>query len=98
VVWVFIRVGPMTPEQMKEFRDVARLIANERDWSKVQLFAAELQRLTTLELERQSQIPEAMPAWPCPACGLSLKEHTREMIMECTHKVREGKARETLGL
>jgi hypothetical protein len=46
----------------------------------------------TWELEHEEEIlPEAMPAWICPACGINLREHTSEMIKECTRKVREKK-------
>jgi hypothetical protein len=86
----------MTPEQMEEFRELSRLIANERDWRKVKFLAAELQWLIALEMERQSRVPpEAMPSWLCPACGINLREHTSDMIKECTHAVWEEGARGT---
>jgi len=31
-----------------------------------------------------STVPDAMPAWPCPTCGANLREHTQEMIDDCT--------------
>jgi len=80
----------MTPEQVDRLGELPRLIANERDEEKVKLLAAELLRLTTLEFELQSRIPpEAMPSWLCPACGISLREHTSEMIRRCTRMVWE---------
>ena len=80
----------VTPEQVKRFYELAGLIASERGEEKVKRLAAELQILTTLELEVQSRIPpEAMPSWLCSACGISLREHTTEMIKQCTRRVFE---------
>jgi len=44
-----------------------------------------------LEEMRRHNDPESMPNLPCPNCGINLREHTSEMIKECTVKVREGK-------
>ena len=41
---------------------------------------------------RHHNAPEAMPAWPCPTCGISLREHTSEMITECTRRVQKNRA------
>jgi len=68
----------------------SRLIANECDEEKTRLLAKELQHLTKLELDQQSEIPlEAMLAWLCPACAISLREHKHEMVRQCTRTFRE---------
>jgi len=41
---------------------------------------------------RHHNAPEALPAWPCPICGINLREHTSEMITECTRRVRKNRA------
>jgi len=35
-------------------------------------------------------VPDAMPAWPCVVCGMNLREHTQDMIDDCTLRVREA--------
>jgi hypothetical protein len=49
--------------------------------------------LEQIKLEEMlySAVPDAMPSWPCPRCGASLREHTQEMIEGCTRDVREAK-------
>jgi hypothetical protein len=80
----------MTPKQVERFYELAGLIASERAEEKIKRLAAELQILTTLQLEVQSRIsPEAMPSWLCSACGISLREHTTEMVKRCTRRVFE---------
>jgi len=84
----------MTPQQIERLRELEWLIAHEVDGGKATLLAQELQQLSTLELDMQSQIPpEAMPAWPCPACGMNLREHTNAMIKGCTRRVKKLRAR-----
>jgi len=61
------------------------LIADEHDTEKLKLLLAELQELTTLELEEiRSEFPQR-----CPACGVQLSAHTDEMLEDCARKQRE---------
>jgi len=41
-----------------------------------------------LEEMRLHNAPEAMPGLPCPAYGINLRNHTLEMLNECTRKQR----------
>jgi len=83
----------MTPEQIERLRELEELIAQEVDEEKTNLLAEELQQLSTLKFEQSQIPPEAMPAWPCPTCGISLREHTGEMITECTRRLKKNRAR-----
>ena len=83
----------MTPEQIERLHQLEGLIAHEVDEEKAKLLAEELQHLSTLELEMQSQmLAEAMPPWPCPTCGISLRVHTSKMLTECTRRVKKNRA------
>jgi hypothetical protein len=80
----------MTPKQIERLRELERLIADEVDERRANLLKEELQYLATLELEILSHPHGTMPGWECPACGINLREHTSEMIEECSRRVREG--------
>ena len=75
----------MTPDQVRRLHELPRLIANERDAEKLKQLAAELQELSTIELDEM----RSKFIWRCPTCGIELGVHSAEQLEECARKQRE---------
>jgi len=75
----------LNPAQVKRLRELPSLIANEPDAEKLEILAAEMQELATIELdEMRSKFVRS-----CPTCGVELGVHTAEMLEQCANKQRD---------